>query len=655
MSGEFVLIYSYFLIEHRQNHPEIQEATVRIEDPSFDAVNHLPENWTLTDEWYNFDYAYDPPRSQLHVIATVDESTYSGGNNGLDHPIIWSHYFDGGRSFYTGLGHRKANWRDPDFVQHVVGGITWAGTEEEHSTSQTRPPANSKEPNYPPIPSPTSAPTNEPGPVPTKEPTYLPIPLPTTDPTDEPSPAQTNKPTYPTTISPTSGPLDGLIVVHAINAGAGEAYVSEDGISYEMDYGYSADNSGTYGSETEITGTNDDVLYQTERHTKSEFKGFSYSLSVVQGNTYRITLKLAELFWKADPAQYSGWERIFDILVEGEVAFDNINIFTRVGGLNKVYDLQYKYTATDSMLDIEFRKVKRAAKVNAILVEELPSSTPGLTNVPTNIPNRSPAPASSNGPTQLLTIAPTIGPNISPDNIPSNRPTYSPALKLTPEPTRLPTIEPTLGPNGSPAKTSGPTTSPSLNPAHRLNQSPTIAPTHGPTGTFANQLTTGPAKSPALKPTLDVHSPAMSKEENCKGLLATDHSNFDKLGCINVVFLKDLCMSQAPDVEAYAPGTCIEYDEVLPVESAEKSSNSGDGSSVGAETDQEDLSNKSGNSNEAAKDKDQEDLIHNNGEMATVTIQTDQEGLSNNSAVAAFHFMHITPWLGWLVVVMRIF
>jgi len=48
-------------------------------------------------ERYNYEWAYDPPRSALHVIATVDESTYEGGTNGADHPIIWAHYYDGGR------------------------------------------------------------------------------------------------------------------------------------------------------------------------------------------------------------------------------------------------------------------------------------------------------------------------------------------------------------------------------------------------------------------------------------------------------------------------------------------------------------------------------------------------------------------------------
>jgi len=53
-------------------------------------------------------------------------------------------------------------------------------------------------------------------------------------------------------------------------------------------------------------------------------------------------------------------------------------------------------------------------------------------------------------------------------------------------------------------------------------------------------------------------SPIKSKEEICQDLLATDHASFDKLNCINVVVLKDLCQSQEIDVEEYQRGTCQE-------------------------------------------------------------------------------------------------
>ena len=46
--------------------------------------------------------------SDLNVLANLDENTYDGGINGSNHPIVWYHDFDGGRSFYTGGGHEDA-------------------------------------------------------------------------------------------------------------------------------------------------------------------------------------------------------------------------------------------------------------------------------------------------------------------------------------------------------------------------------------------------------------------------------------------------------------------------------------------------------------------------------------------------------------------
>ena len=75
------LVGAYFA-----SHPANQNATVRIEDPTHPSTAGLPVAWTRIDEWYNY---RTNPRSQVHVLATLDESTYSGGSMGGDHPIAW--------------------------------------------------------------------------------------------------------------------------------------------------------------------------------------------------------------------------------------------------------------------------------------------------------------------------------------------------------------------------------------------------------------------------------------------------------------------------------------------------------------------------------------------------------------------------------------
>ncbi len=66
------------------------------------------------------------PRPEVHVLATLDESTYAGGLMGSDHPIAWCHFYDGGRSWYTALGHTDESWTEPLFLEHLLGGITFA-------------------------------------------------------------------------------------------------------------------------------------------------------------------------------------------------------------------------------------------------------------------------------------------------------------------------------------------------------------------------------------------------------------------------------------------------------------------------------------------------------------------------------------------------
>jgi cytochrome c len=105
---------------HFKSHPKIQNATVRIEDHDQPSTRSLPLLWQRTDEWYNF---RTNPRSEVHVLAVLDETSYSGGEMGSDHPIAWCHNFDGGRSWYTAMGHTEESYAEPLFRLHLLGGI----------------------------------------------------------------------------------------------------------------------------------------------------------------------------------------------------------------------------------------------------------------------------------------------------------------------------------------------------------------------------------------------------------------------------------------------------------------------------------------------------------------------------------------------------
>ncbi|MDT0347355.1 ThuA domain-containing protein [Streptomyces litchfieldiae] len=104
-------------------HPDLQPGVVTVEDHDHPATAHLGDRWEFTDEWYNFSVS---PRGRVRVLATADETTYSGGRMGDDHPLVWCHELAGGRSFYTALGHTSESFSDPDFRRHLLGGLTWA-------------------------------------------------------------------------------------------------------------------------------------------------------------------------------------------------------------------------------------------------------------------------------------------------------------------------------------------------------------------------------------------------------------------------------------------------------------------------------------------------------------------------------------------------
>ncbi|MGC4772318.1 ThuA domain-containing protein [Micromonospora sp. DT44] len=105
------------------SHPAIQQANMKVEDRGHAATGHLPQTWTRTDEWYNY---RTNARSTAHVLATLDESSYSGGGMGADHPLSWCKSYSGGRSFYTGAGHTQASYAEPNFRNHLLGGIRYA-------------------------------------------------------------------------------------------------------------------------------------------------------------------------------------------------------------------------------------------------------------------------------------------------------------------------------------------------------------------------------------------------------------------------------------------------------------------------------------------------------------------------------------------------
>jgi cytochrome c len=118
------LVGAYF-----KGHPAQQPAKLTVVDKTFVATSFLPPIWERKDEWYNF-------RAQpkdVHVLLTIDEKSYDPGPDamGAVHPMAWYHLYDGGRAFYTELGHTQESFAEVNYLKHLTGAILWAAGKGE--------------------------------------------------------------------------------------------------------------------------------------------------------------------------------------------------------------------------------------------------------------------------------------------------------------------------------------------------------------------------------------------------------------------------------------------------------------------------------------------------------------------------------------------
>ncbi|MCL6273749.1 ThuA domain-containing protein [Muricauda sp. 2012CJ35-5] len=107
-----------------KGHPEVQTAHINVIDNKHSSTQFLDSVWIHTDEWYNFKNF----NSDVNVLLEVDETSYEGGDHGPHHPTAWYHEFDGGRAFYTAMGHTDASFSDPTFLKHLFGGIDYVAS-----------------------------------------------------------------------------------------------------------------------------------------------------------------------------------------------------------------------------------------------------------------------------------------------------------------------------------------------------------------------------------------------------------------------------------------------------------------------------------------------------------------------------------------------
>lgn len=129
------LVGAYF-----RTHPVQQLGTIRREATDHPSTAHLADSTSLFDEFYSFS---SNPRGKVRVLLNIDEASYQqnpntsclpdsptipNGYNGrmVDHPLSWCHTRKGGVAWYTALGHEVALYQQPEFRNHLLGGILTA-------------------------------------------------------------------------------------------------------------------------------------------------------------------------------------------------------------------------------------------------------------------------------------------------------------------------------------------------------------------------------------------------------------------------------------------------------------------------------------------------------------------------------------------------
>lgn len=106
-------------------HPKLQPFTMNVLDRKHPSTAHLDATWKWEDEFY---YLKEMPKD-LHVLLEGDLATLNDPQKPKDEktrPLAWCHEVEGGRSWYTALGHKKEYYDDATFQKHLLGGIKWA-------------------------------------------------------------------------------------------------------------------------------------------------------------------------------------------------------------------------------------------------------------------------------------------------------------------------------------------------------------------------------------------------------------------------------------------------------------------------------------------------------------------------------------------------
>lgn len=119
--------YQRMIGGHFASHPEgTPEGEIHVADRNHPSTAKLPAKVKRVDEWYYFD-DYNP---KMKLLVTLDPKSI-GQKDVNPNPVSWAHEYEGGRVFYTAMGHTPESFRETNFLEHIAGGLTWVMTKRK--------------------------------------------------------------------------------------------------------------------------------------------------------------------------------------------------------------------------------------------------------------------------------------------------------------------------------------------------------------------------------------------------------------------------------------------------------------------------------------------------------------------------------------------
>jgi glucose/arabinose dehydrogenase len=203
-----------------------------------------------------------------------------------------------------------------------------------------------------------------------------------------------------------------------INTGGG-TFTDTLGITWIADSYFNAVGSISVVDDS-ISGCPDPRLYQSERWDSPNDSELKYTVPVAGPGDYEVTLHFSETY----PETQSSGARVFTVMIQGEVAFANLDIFKEVGGYAALSKKRVVQVSESKTVSIELIHVIENPTISGIEIR--PFS--GTVNTPPIF-----VPPVTSAPSLSPVEDPTTAPSPSPVGVPSaSAPSATPVLSFSP-------------------------------------------------------------------------------------------------------------------------------------------------------------------------------------------------------------------------------